>query len=236
MADKNIEILLKGVRLSFAHLFEPQENENDDGSTSWSYNVASLVPKKLEDGSPNPLVKRLNDAVREAIAAQWPGQDKKIPQDRRCLRDGEPRDPDTGETYPLYEGYEGCVYVSAKRSVKSKDSPNPVQLLGPKKTAKDARGQPCFPRLKESDGLLYSGCYADVIVRVYGYDGSKAKGKNKHPDRVNASLEAVKFVRHGEAFGAKPIDADSAFDEEDDDGGYDGVSGGAASDVDDDIG
>ena len=225
--EKNQELILKDVRLSFAqHLFEPQEFKDDKDPTKvrYTYNVNALIPKKLADGTPNPQVKVLQEALKKALEAGWPGQGKMIPPERRCVRDGEPIDPDTvdpdvagsGTRRPLYDGYEGCFFVSANRAVEAKDSPNPVQLLGPQKTAKKADGTPCFPRLTRSDGLLYSGCYADVIIRIYPYDG---KGKN--PDRLNASLEAVKFKRHGTAFGAKPVDADSMFDEEPADDGFD---------------
>lgn len=98
---------------------------------------------------------------------------------------------------------------------------NPVQLLGPKK---DANGK--FPRLSGSEAskLFYSGAFFDVIIRIYGYDG---KGEN--PDRINASLEAIKFKKHGDAFGSKPVDADSMFDEEDDDDLDDDLTGGSSS-------
>ncbi|HEY3815455.1 MAG TPA: ssDNA-binding protein [Caulobacteraceae bacterium] len=234
MADKNIEIKLKGVRLSFLHAFEPQKFvDKDTGVVRWSYNTNILVPKKLEDGSKNPMVKVLSEAMKEVIEAKWPGQEKKIPTERRCVRDGEPIDQDTvdsdvpgsGSRYALYDGYEGHYYVSAAQAVESETSPNPVQLLGPKKTAKREDGTPCFPRIRKEDGLLYSGCWADVIIRVYAYDGTK----NNYPNRVNASLEAIKFVRHGEAFSAKPIDADAAFDEEEDDEGFNGSGPAAAS-------
>lgn len=233
MASKNITLTIKNVRLSFAHLFQPQEQENDDGEKRYTYNASCLIPKKLSDGSANPQVKEIVDAMKSAVEATWPGQKKVIPSERRCFRDGEPIDPDTvdesvagsGTRVPLYDGYAGHYYLSTNRGVKAKDSPNPLQLLGPKKTAKDANGKPCFPTLTEADGMLYSGCYADVIVNIYGYDG---KGKN--PDRINASLEAVKFRAHGEAFGAKPVDANSLFDEEEDD---DFDTGGSAAEDDD---
>jgi hypothetical protein len=237
MADKNVEVLLKDVRLSFFNGFEPQEFTDEvTGKKRWTYNTNALVPKKLPNGAPNPVVKQLGDAMKQAIENTWPGADKKIPPERRCVRDGEPIDPDTidpdvagsGQRFPLYEGYEGHVFISANRSVKSADAPNPVQLIGPKKTAKNDRGEAIFPRLKVSDGLLYSGCFANVLVRIYGYDG---KGKN--PDRVNASLEIVQFKRHGEAFGAKQVNADAYMEEEDSDDG-DAFGPGASAPLDDD--
>lgn len=228
--NKNIEVKLKGVRLSFAHLFRPKEDTNEAGVKTYSFQTVCLVPKKLPDGSENSQVKELQDAMKAALAAEWPDGSVKVPKERKCVRDGEPMDEETGQREPLYDGYAGMYYVAAKRGVDGPESPNPVQLLGPKKTAKKADGTPCFPRLKEADGLLYSGCYADVIIRIYAYNGTK-KG---HPHRINASLEAVKFVRHGDAFGAQRVDADAAFDEEEDD--ETGGSAGRSFEDDDEIG
>jgi hypothetical protein len=228
MAKENIELTLKGVRLSFLNVFAPQEfTDENTGTVRYTYNTNILIPKKLPDGGKNPMVAELNAALKKAIDTTWPGGDKKIPSERRCLRDGEPIDEDTkdpdvpgsGTRYPLYDGYAGHYFISANRPHKTKaGKDNPPQLLGPRKTARREDGTPCFPRLKESDGLLYSGCFADVIIRIYGYDGKK----DDNPDRVNANLEAIKFVRHGEAFGAKPVDADKAFDEEEGDDEFDG--------------
>jgi hypothetical protein len=211
-------VKLKNVRGSFLHVVKPQERRNDAKVlTGWNFNGSFLVPKKLDDGVENPQVLILRDAMKTALEGTWPGQNKKIPAERRCVRDGEPKDEDTGERAPLYEGYEGCFFVSANRGVSIEEweliqagkKDWPVQLLGPRK-GPDGK----FPRLKGADAaaLFYSGAYFDVILRVYGYDG---KGEN--PDRINASLEAIKFKRHGDAFGSKPVDADSAFDEEEDD-------------------
>lgn len=214
MADKNIEVLLKDVRLSFADIYEPKERTDDDGNVTGYQLSASLLVRKDD-----PQVEALKKVMKDAIEATWPGQDKKIPADRRCVRDGEPKDEDSGERYAKYEGYAGCFYVSANKGLKATTredavaevwAKNPVQILGPRKGPDGtfpilSPGHPDFP---------YSGCYVDAIVRIYGYDGTKAKGARKHPDRVNASLEAIKFKRHGDAFGSKPVDAQSKFEEE----------------------
>ena len=229
MASKNVQLTLKNVRLSFPHLFEPQEMESEKGGMRYVYNANFLIPRTLADGTPNPQVKQVQDAMVEALQGTWPGQKKVISADRRCFRSGEVKNPDTEEMVALYEGYAGHMVLVANQSVKGPTSPNPVQLLGPKKTAKDKNGKPCFPRLSESDGMLYAGAYVDVIVTIYGYNGAKSG----NPDRINASLDAVKFVRHGEALGAKPVDADSMFDEEDGDA-FDGGDDDEASPFGDD--
>jgi hypothetical protein len=213
MADTNVELKLRNVRISFANLFKPQEfKDAQTGKVRWTYNVNALIPKYLPDGSVNPQMAQCQEAIRQAIVARWGDKAPKIPAERRCFRDGEPKDPDTGQREALYDGYEGCCFLSANKTVEGPEAPNPLVLIDSRK-GPDGK----FPRLKLSDGKLYSGCVVDMIVRVYGFDGSKLRV----PDRVNASLEAVKFVRHGEAFGAKPVDAESSFEEEAAEDGFD---------------
>lgn len=233
---KNIEVMLKNVRISFFHGFTPQERKDDDDKlVGYNFSVNALLDK-VEDKAQIALVR---DAMKKAKAAKWADNGPTIPTERLCMRDGEPIDPETadpdvpgsGERKPLYDGYKGCMFLSANRGVSITEwedqKKNPVRLIGPKKTAKDKTGKPCFPDLKESDGLLYSGCYANVLVRIYVYDG---KGKN--PNRINASLEAVQFVKHGEAFGSAPVDVDSVFDEIE--GEDDMTSGSTSKPADDD--
>ena len=59
----------------------------------------------------------------------------------------------------------------------------------------------------ESDGIVYAGCYVDAMVRIWAQD-------NDYGKRINASLEALKFRRDGEAFGARRVTADDFDDGE----------------------
>lgn len=199
MAGKNIELLLKDVRGSFLNLFEPQENTSESGEITYSYNGAFLFDKETQ----RDQIDKVRDAIKEAIATTWPGQKITIPADRRCLRDGEPKDPDTGERVPLYDGYEGQMVLSARRTVKNKDAKNPIQIIGPRK-GRDGK----FPAV--GDDLVYSGAYFNILVRIYGFDGTA----KKYPNRVNCSLEVVQFKRHGEPFGAKSVDANAVMEED----------------------
>lgn len=236
---ENIEVKLPNVRLSFFHGFRPQERKNDDGQvTGYNYNTAILLDKK----SQADLNQAIKDAMRKARDNEWGDNPPRIPADRYCLRDGEPVDPDTGIATPLYDGYAGQMVLTANRvvsiedyeAIKKGEKDRPVTIIGPRK---GQNGK--FAILNEnSEFAPYSGCYANVIVRIYAYN------KNPHPARINASLEAVQFRAHGERFGGSgPIDAESAFEEVE---GYDdmdaGASGGApkagvaASDDDDLLG
>lgn len=62
--------------------------------------------------------------------------------------------------------------------------------------------------------VLYSGCWANILIRPWFQD-------NKYGKRVNAGLVSVQFVRDDEAFGEGRINDDDAFDElDDDDSGF----------------
>lgn len=215
MTDKNIRLTIKDVRGSFLHLIEPQERKNDDGKlTGYAFNGNFLIDKQI-DGKTNPVAEQISDAMKRAIEARWPGQNKKVPATERCFVDGEPKDEDTGEREPLYDGYAGKYVLKANSPVTIEQweeaRKNPVQLLGPRKGA-DGK----FPRLKGSaaEELFYSGAFFDIVVSIWAYDGSKRNHKN----RVSCTLEVVKFKRHGEAFGSGPVNAEDYLDEEDDDG------------------
>ena len=63
----------------------------------------------------------------------------------------------------------------------------------------------------EEDGILYAGCYVNVSIDLWVMDNSYGK-------KVLASLNAIQFVKDGEAFGTKSEGADcfESLDDDDD--------------------
>ncbi len=244
---KNVEVKLRKVRLSFVDVFEAVQGTDDKGNPTDRFYLSTniLLDKNTDAGKAQ--IAAIRQALKDARTAEWGESPPAIGANCLCLQDGEPVDPNTveedgtgGVRKARWEGYDGMMFVSANKPVKAKtkeeaatvvSTSNPVQILGPRKTAKDSSGNACFPTLKEADGLIYAGCYADVILKVYPYNGTGKGGNGKnHPHRINASLEAIKFVEHGQAFGGKKVDAQNAFDEEDDEDGDDtGASGTSGS-------
>lgn len=232
--QKSIDVKLDDVRLSFFNGFTPQERRDDNTEEliGYNYSTSILIPKSNEE-----LEKKIRRAMTDVAKALWGSDIPKFKADQKCLRDGEPADEETGERSPLWDGYEGSWYISVNTPIELKDyklieegkKQRPVSIIGPRK---GANGK--FKELEEGDEFApYSGCYANVIISIYAYAGDP---KKKRPPRINASLKAVQFKRHGEAFGAKRIDVNSAFDEEDDDDLVSGSGGGSASmDEDDDL-
>lgn len=230
---KDVEVKLTDVRLSFFHGFTPQERRDDKTKeiNGYSYNCAVLIPKDRTD-----LVTAIKAAMAQAKKNTWGDNAPRLAADKLCLRDGEPAEEEGGPRVPLYEGYAGCFYLSGTRPVsievyeqiKKGTKPRPVKIIGPRKeTDPNSPFNGKFKPLNEGDEFApYSGCYANVIVRIYGYPGGEGI-----PARIIASLEAVQFKRHGEAFGARSVDVDNAFDEEEVDDDTVGTSGGAATAV-----
>jgi hypothetical protein len=117
----------------------------------------------------------------------------KIAKDKFCLKDGDDSDK---------EEYAGHWTLSARESRK------------PALRNKDKS------KIEDSDGdVLYSGCYINMLVRLWPQD-------NKFGKRVNAGLSAVQFFKDGEPFGEGRLsdeDLDDTFDDDDDgDGGFGG--------------
>jgi hypothetical protein len=221
----NIELKLRRVPLSFADVWEARQGEDQEGNPIDKLDVSTsiLLAKDTERGQAQ--IAAVKEAMKIARGAEWGENPPVIPADRLALQDGEVADDD-GVKKARWEGYSGMMYLSAKKYLKAKTKgdaivelreKHPVQILGPRKTAV-VDGKPAFPILKESDDLIYSGAICDVIVQIYPYNGTGkgANGKNL-PHRINCSLEAIKFVEHGTRLGAKRIDAQNAFDEEEGD-------------------
>jgi hypothetical protein len=52
----------------------------------------------------------------------------------------------------------------------------------------------------------YAGCYVNLTCTIWAQD-------NQYGKRVNAEINAVQFVRDGDAFGAAPIRAEDCFED-----------------------
>ena len=82
----------------------------------------------------------------------------------------------------------------------------------------------------EADDVLYAGCYVDMIVRIWAQD-------NEFGQRINASLEGVKYRDEGEAFSGHSKTTAGDFDDDDaDDRGSRSRGRGRDDDGDDDRG
>lgn len=185
MAEKVIgEVILRNVRLSFASLFEPQEQEQDDGTVRRTYKANFLIPKDDPEGN----LKAIKRAADEAKEKKWGDKSKwpKLRPDKLCLRDGDLED---------WDGYADHFYLSSNSPVARPPAVVMNRKGGNKKW------------LEAEPGQVYAGCYVNAVVRIWCQD-------NKHGKRINASLESVQFFRDGDAFGAAPVDPNDKFSDD----------------------
>jgi hypothetical protein len=87
------------------------------------------------------------------------------------------------------EAYAGAFYVSASN------------LKRPQVVDRDKS-----PLVAEDD-KPYGGCYVNGVIRIWAQD-------NQYGKRINASLEAVQFLKDGDRFGAPPVNLDDLPDVE----------------------
>jgi hypothetical protein len=93
--------LLKNVRLSFPFLYEPDEQENDDGKIKKSYRVTLLLPKATH----KPVAQKLARIISEMCEEEYGSS--KLPADRKFLRDGDESD---------VEDHHGCWTVTVRET------------------------------------------------------------------------------------------------------------------------
>lgn len=186
----NIRVKLNDVRLSFAEIFEPKVYGDDPNGTP--RHSANFLIHKVDQ---KELAEKVSAAVKSVIKAQWKDKPPQLGPKDKCFRDGEPKD-DEDVRHALYDGYEGHFFVRASSPVD-----RPPTIIDSRKGA-DGK----FPRLTARDGRPYAGCRVNAIVSIWAQD-------NRWGKKVNASLEAIQFARHDEAFGATRVNAEEEFED-----------------------
>lgn len=100
-----MKILLKGVRLSFAHIFQPEAFEGSDPR----YSANFLIPKDAQQLA--AIEKAIETVANEKWGAKAQGNLALLRKtDKVALRDG--------DTKPDYDGYEGNMFLSTANRVR----------------------------------------------------------------------------------------------------------------------
>lgn len=148
----NTKVITGKVRLSYAKVWEPEE---DDFGNSW-YSTAILVPK--EDKETLRKIKTVIDALKEQAKAKYNG---KLPKDFHIpLRDGDEEADEKGDAYI------GHYFFTAK----SKHKPGIAKPAG-----RGADGKIKFEEITDTTEV-YSGCYCKVSINFYLFDNKGHKG------------------------------------------------------------
>lgn len=203
MADDRVGfVTLKNVRLSYPHLWKPQDGMlGDDGKLQPGKFGAQLI---IDPETPHGKLslKKLKAAKEAVILEQWGAKPPPLGAAKLCTKKYAPPVDEEGDIDEenVDPAYVDKYFVSAR----NKDQPSIVDIN------KDDEGK--WRRLKESDGKPYGGCYVNAVVRLWAQDNGYGK-------RVNAALEVVQYYRKGEAFGAGPVNPDDLLDDSLSEGG-----------------
>lgn len=191
-------IRIDNVRFSHPHIHEAWGGTNDDGTPQpKKFSVQGLLDKKTHKEVVTQLiVPRINELLAEAKV-------DKLAREKKFCRDGD--DGDKPEAYGHYT-------VSARE-----DRRPAVRTADKTKLAESA--------VEEMKRLFYGGAYGSILIRPW-YQSGKSKSGKDYGKRVNAGLQAIQFVRHGEPFGEGHItdeEVDDVFEsyDDEDNGGFD---------------
>lgn len=207
-------VVLKNVRLGFPKLWTAEKATE---SSAPKFSAHGIIDPDTTTGKAN--IEAIKAAQKHVAVAQWGDKwqnvVKGLEKNRRSFRDGDSMTNSEGD---IYAGYAGMKYLVANRSEKQG-----------RPTVLDRRKNP----VAEEDGLLYGGCYVDMVVSFF-----TVTHKDQGGNGLFASLEVVRFRDHGEAFGGgmSSDEAKDYLDELDDDDDMDEAvaAGHEGDDLDDD--
>lgn len=172
-----MKLVLKNVRLAFLKCWKA-ETVNGEGEPAFS---ASMIL-----GPDHPQIKEINEAIEATAKAKWGAKTEAVmkqmrAQDKLALHNG--------DTKAQYDGFEGNFFIAARTKTR------PLTINRDKSPT------------TEEDGVLYSGCYANVSIELWAQD-------NNYGKRINAQLGGIQFLKDGDAFSGGGSAADeNDFDE-----------------------
>lgn len=175
-----MKIQLKNVRLNYSKgLFHASAFDADSDA---KYNGDFIFAKD------SPNLKIIVDAIQSEATREWGEKGQEILKSVKasgkiwCLRDGDAKVNKDGN--PI-QGYPGNMFVSAKNTIR------PLLIGG----GPDGRGA-----VAEEDGVLYSGCFVNVILDV--------RAGSKPSKQVWAYLLGVQKCGDGDSLGGVTAAAD----------------------------
>lgn len=209
--ENSASVILKNVRLDFFDLFTPGAPMAEKDKTDpkkWKYKVKAII----EAGS--PALQVASAAMLDAATKLWGAANaanviRSITANSKAVRNGNDVLMQDGSVNPAYKD---MYFVSASNASKP-------QVVGPKLfngkfVIITPQGRGLVDGLDVTEQLGYDlkapyrGCYVNVKMQFVAGKSFKPPSGEVLPNQVFGRLEAVQFVRDGEAFGAGPTSAE----------------------------
>lgn len=165
------KVKLSDVRIAFCGSMWEGAAEQFQGKGVARHSATFLIEK----GSAND--KAIRAALLEAGKEKWPKpgvaekqmEALKGNSNKFCYQDGDLKE---------YDGFADMMYIGAHR----KESDGPPLIINRNKAP-----------IKQSDGIIYGGCYVNATVDVYAQDGEYSG--------FRCGLLAIQFNKAGDSFG-----------------------------------
>lgn len=201
-------ILLQNVRASFPFVGTPGKDEDESGNTKESWRIMGMMPKDTH-GEAKKLIEELFLELQAS-------NDVKVPRTEWALQDGD------GEKYTSDEKYKSML---GNWLINAKDARIHPRVY-------NERGEPMSlteEGLAKIDDKFYGGCWVNLTIRPWYFNGTTKGSPKKFPKRLLCGLVSVQFHHDDTPFGQSRID---------DSGLYEAVEGSGtgmeeAADVDD---
>jgi len=191
-------VLLENVRLSFPAIGHMKEDEGDDGSKRKKYKATPMLPKATHVEAKDLFVEVMNELMKT--------NEVKIPPEYRCIKNG-----DDSER----EEYQGHWVISSSESRRPAARDRKGKLyLDPKEVS---GGEDMEAILDQIDEVFYAGCYVNILLRPWYFNGTAKGSSKKYPKRICAGVTAIQFYRDGERFSSGQIDDSGVWGSGDDD-------------------
>jgi hypothetical protein len=219
-------VILKNVRLQWADIFTAKAGEVNGKATEPKFKVVGLFEPNSEAAT------TAKQGLLEAATALWGDNARNvvqnISQNSKAVRNGNSKINDDGS---VRDEFKDMLFISASNKTKP-------QVVGPKKhggkfVTITEQGRGLVDGLDVTNDLgwpitvPYRGCYVNLKVQFVAGKAFKAQSGEMIPNQVYAKLEAVQFVRDGEAFGSGPTSAEGFGEEEVE---TEGAGGGSSDD------
>lgn len=206
-------VILKNVRLQWGDLFQAAAGEINGKKTEPKFKAVALFAKDSEATAVARAA--LLAAATELWGANAQNVVTNISANSKAVRDGNSKINDDGS---VREEFKDMLFISCS----NKQRP---QVVAPKMhngkfvtITEDGRGMVDGIDVTDQLGYVlkapYRGCYVNLKVQFVAGKAFKASSGEMIPNQVYAKLEAVQFLRDGEAFGAGPTSAEGFGDEE----------------------
>jgi hypothetical protein len=237
MTENSHIVMFKNVRLNMFdnQLYDPQAEQTVKGKNSGKMRFnwgAKFIFASKDSAEGKAQVAAAKSAIVAAKVAKWKDKadDVKVKLSNTPIQDGD------DEEVTTFGPMKGAYFMSASKTVygqkgsSESDVPKrPFRIIGPRKVKDPASGELKFPDVKAGDeNAPYSGSYVNVKVEFWAQEADSERGI---PNRINATILAVQFAKHGESFGGGTrVNVDDEFDEEDGDD-----LGGGSDDSDDEL-